>query len=79
VFTVTDDGPGVTDEEQQTIFEPGVRGQAGRHTSNGSGLGLALAVRVARSAGGSITTTPNSAGGCFALEVPLAQQANPSS
>jgi signal transduction histidine kinase len=79
VITVTDDGPGVTDEEQETIFEPGVRGQTGRQSSNGSGLGLALALRVARSAGATITTTPNTGGGCFTLALPLAQRVDPSS
>jgi signal transduction histidine kinase len=72
LITVTDDGPGVTDEEQRTIFEPGVRGQAGARSTDGTGLGLALALRVARSAGGSITTTPNTSGGRFSVELPLA-------
>lgn len=71
VITVTDDGPGVTAEEQLTIFEPGVRGRAGERSTNGSGLGLALALRVARSAGGSITTTPSTSGGRFTVELPL--------
>lgn len=79
VITVTDDGPGVTDGEEQTIFEPGVRGQTGTRSSNGSGLGLALAVRVARSAGGSITTRPGTSGGCFTVELPLARRADHSS
>lgn len=72
VITITDDGPGVTDDEQQTIFEPGIRGQAAKGSTNGSGLGLALALRIARSAGGSITATPSAGGGHFSVELPLA-------
>ena len=75
VITVTDDGPGVRDDERHTIFEPGVRGRTGKRSNEGSGLGLALAARVARSAGGTITTTPNTGGGCFTLELPLAERA----
>lgn len=71
VIDITDDGPGVTDEERQTIFDPGIRGQAGKNINNGSGLGLALALRMARSAGGSIAAVPNIDGGRFSVELPL--------
>ncbi len=47
-FLVEDDGPGVVGGER--IFEPGVTDGAG----SGSGLGLPLARRVARSAGGDV-------------------------
>jgi signal transduction histidine kinase len=72
LISVSDDGPGVTVEEQQTIFEPGVRGHVAAATREGSGLGLALALRVARSAGGNITAEPNDSGGLFVVELPLA-------
>lgn len=72
VIAVTDDGPGVPDDERQSIFEPGVRGRAAGRSAHGSGLGLALALRVARSAGGSIEATPRARGGCFTVELPLA-------
>ena len=67
---VIDDGPGVTAEEQETIFDPGMRGRAADGRENGSGLGLALAQRLARSAGGNISVEPSRSGGHFVVELP---------
>ena len=71
VIAVADDGPGVAPEEHDRIFEPGARGEAGRGTQ-GAGLGLALARRLARSAGGDVTVSEDRGGGAFAVKVPLA-------
>jgi signal transduction histidine kinase len=71
VVTVRDDGRGVTSDEQQQIFEPGVRGAAAEGTS-GAGLGLSLARRLARSAGGDIAVAESTNGAAFAIRVPLA-------
>lgn len=68
---VDDDGPGVRADESELIFEPGMRGSAaaeGRH--NGAGLGLALARRLARAAGGDIVVRPATDGGHFAVHLP---------
>ncbi len=70
---VVDDGPGISAAEQTTIFEPGVRGEAAEGRTDGAGLGLALARRLARSAGGEITAATGSAGGRFTLRLPLAR------
>jgi len=70
---VVDDGPGVTGAEQATIFDPGIRGHAAKNRSDGAGLGLALARRVARSAGGEITVAASRDGGRFTLRIPLAR------
>jgi signal transduction histidine kinase len=70
-IAVDDDGPGVAGGESDTIFEPGKRGRASAG-HDGAGLGLALAQRLARSAGGAITAEPNEAGGRFTLTLPLA-------
>jgi len=70
---VADDGPGVTEAEQTTIFDPGIRGDAAKNRTDGAGLGLALARRVARSAGGEITVTATGDGGRFTLRIPLAR------
>ena len=50
VFSVSDDGPGVGVDEAESIFEPAMRGTAGRRAGPSAGLGLALARRLARSA-----------------------------
>jgi signal transduction histidine kinase len=47
---VIDDGPGFGDANPADLFEPGFRGA----TSTGAGLGLSLARRLARSAGGDV-------------------------
>ena len=73
VVEVSDDGPGVSAHEQTTIFDPGERGSAAEGRSDGAGLGLALARRLARSAGGEITATPDRDGGRFTLRLPLAR------
>jgi signal transduction histidine kinase len=70
---VGDDGPGVADDERESIFEPGARGAVARGRADGAGLGLSLAQRLARSAGGEITVTPRSSGGRFTLRLPLAR------
>ncbi len=69
---VTDDGPGVAPDEASDIFEPGTRGGAAAGRADGAGLGLSLAQRLARSAGGEITLQPGAIGGDFRLKLPLA-------
>jgi signal transduction histidine kinase len=74
-FTVEDDGPGVTEEEKDKIFEPGVRGSAAkdeRAASRGAGLGLSLARRLARAASGDIEVGPSTigAGARFIVRLP---------
>src|SRR5581483_11720952 len=62
-FTVSDDGPGVSADEREHIFDPGVRGTAAANaTDDGAGLGLALARRLARAASGDVPPPPTPAG-----------------
>ena len=70
---VVDDGPGVSEAEATEIFEPGVRGDAAFARPDGAGLGLSLARRLARSAGGEIAVRSSAAGGDFTLRLPLAR------
>ena len=68
---VLDDGPGIAPDEASRIFEPGTRGLAATGRGDGAGLGLSLARRLARSAGGEITVRPEASGGEFTLALPL--------
>jgi len=72
VYEVADDGPGVREDERERIFEPAVRGSAGTALREGTGLGLALARRLARAAGGSVEALERDDGACFAVRVPRA-------
>lgn len=66
---VEDDGPGVPAGEENAIFEPGRRGD---HSHDGAGLGLSLARRLARSAGGDVEADPDAPGGRFVVRLPAA-------
>ena len=71
VYTIDDDGPGVSAAELARIFEPGVRGSAPRAGSGeGAGLGLALARRLARSINGDIVADAAVGGGRFLVRLP---------
>ncbi len=80
VLRVEDDGPGVLPSEVEPIFEPGVRGSAAAADAprledevtgmpDGAGLGLALARRLARAAGGDVVAT-GAPSGDFAARLP---------
>jgi signal transduction histidine kinase len=64
---VTDEGPGISIDDQQRIFE---RFERGSTKQPGTGLGLAISRRLARSMGGDITleSTPG-AGARFTLSL----------
>ena len=55
-LVVEDEGPGLSDEDRETLFTPFVRGSAARSSgARGTGLGLAVAHWLVQSARGSIT------------------------
>jgi signal transduction histidine kinase len=70
-LTVSDDGPGVDDEDKQRIFERFYRADPvrNRHTS-GTGLGLAIAAAVAEAHGGTIAVTDGDPGARFVVTLP---------
>jgi signal transduction histidine kinase len=71
LFAVDDDGPGVLPDEHESIFEPAVRGSAGRSSNSGAGLGLALSRRLARAVSGDVEARPGSSGH-FVVRLPAA-------
>jgi signal transduction histidine kinase len=69
-FAIDDDGPGVPAADLESIFEPGRRGPGSGLGSNGAGLGLALARRLARSAGGDVEAEHREGGARFVVTLP---------
>jgi signal transduction histidine kinase len=68
-FRISDDGPGLEPDELDSVFEPGVRGRAA-NGEPGAGLGLTLARRLARVAGGDVVVEDAVAGGTFVARLP---------
>jgi PAS domain S-box-containing protein len=69
---VEDTGAGMTDEEQQTLFEPFSQAKGAANTQEGTGLGLAISRKYARLMGGDICVTSNPGqGSVFRFEIPI--------
>ena len=73
VMTVTDHGPGLSEDQAEHIGEPFYRSDASRaRESGGTGLGLYLATLVAKAHGGSLTLRDTEdQGASFEVRVPL--------
>jgi signal transduction histidine kinase len=71
---VRDDGAGVAPAERERIFDPGVRGREPgiAEERRGAGLGLPLARRLARAAGGDVDLLPDGPGATFRVKLPPA-------
>lgn len=65
-ITVSDDGEGMGSDDTESVFVSGHRGPR----SDGAGLGLALARRVARTLGGDVRVTSASGPTSFTLSLP---------
>ena len=63
VVRVTDGGPGITDDELETVFDRFHRGRSGRTGPPGTGLGLAIARELARRWGGDLDLRGAEGGG----------------
>lgn len=75
LLAVEDDGPGIAPDDREAIFVPGRRGPtsaAGPLATTGAGLGLALARRLARTAGGDVQAESAPGGGRFVVRLPSA-------
>ena len=71
VIAVSDEGPGISGEEHERVFERFYRGEAGGGGA-GTGLGLSVVEALARRWGGEVTLATRPAGGTRAeLRLPL--------
>ncbi|REJ78810.1 MAG: HAMP domain-containing protein [Acidobacteria bacterium] len=74
VVTIEDHGPGVPEEEIDSLFKPFYRiGEARDRKSGGTGLGLAIAQRAVRSHNGSITARNTGNGLAVTIRLPVSE------
>ncbi len=73
---VLDDGPGISPEKQQQLFQPFVQADAQiQHQFGGTGLGLAISRQLVELMGGEITLQSEPGQGCcFTVRIPLQVQ-----
>jgi hypothetical protein len=77
VVEIADQGPGLTPEQADHVFERFYRGdQARTRKSGGSGLGLAIVAALVAAHGGTVwAESPPGGGAIFRFAVPLAPEA----
>ena len=72
LFSVTDEGPGIPEEEQQYVFNKYYRGARTKKTTDGIGLGLSIAKTIVEAHGGDIWVTGRAGAGCtFFFTIPV--------
>ncbi|MBK5187475.1 MAG: DUF4118 domain-containing protein [Gemmatimonadaceae bacterium] len=75
VISVSDRGGGISEDDQEKVFEPFYRASGTPPTAHGAGLGLAIARGLAAAQGGDVTYEPRAGGGSvFSLWLPAADQ-----
>lgn len=73
-FTISDEGPGIPEAEQELVFEPFFRGAYTRLGGvEGSGVGLAISRDFVTAHGGTLTILPAARGACLQVRLPLRQ------
>jgi signal transduction histidine kinase len=73
---VTDDGPGVPEDQRERIFDRFQRGDTAR-SRGGSGLGLAIARSLAERSGGELRVVPGPGGARLRLRLPADEPPRP--
>lgn len=77
VIEVIDDGPGLSDEDLAHVFDRFTRGEVGRRSGPGTGLGLPTARELVRRWGGDVTLENRTEGGAVARITLPAQTEEP--
>ncbi|GIT80802.1 two-component sensor histidine kinase [Leifsonia sp. LS1] len=76
IVTVEDDGPGIPEELQSTLFERFARGDSSRNRATGStGLGLAIVQAVVEAHGGDVSVRSEPGATAFTVSLPLVEGA----
>jgi len=63
VFTISDEGPGISDRDLEHIFEPFYQGTEGQRAQSGLGLGLSIVHQLVLAHGGQVSLTNRPDGG----------------
>lgn len=75
IVTISDRGPGISEEETELVFKRFYRSPRARQTHDGSGLGLAIARELVQAHGGQISVGSRESGGAtVTISLPLKQQ-----
>lgn len=69
ILQVQDNGPGISDANQKTVFTPFF---TTKREQGGTGLGLSIAKSLLERQGGKLTICPSNQGACFQITLPLA-------
>ncbi len=78
LLSVRDHGPGIPDEELESIFDKFVQSSKTKSGSGGTGLGLAICREIVSGHGGRVWAENNVDGGVtFYCEIPLASRSSP--
>ncbi|MEA3363209.1 MAG: ATP-binding protein [Thermodesulfobacteriota bacterium] len=73
-FVVVDHGPGITEAEWETVFEPFKRGSSSKGVP-GTGIGLATVAKIVRVSGGHAWVEETPGGGAtFMVELPISSK-----
>jgi len=79
IITVSDSGPGLSDDQAARVFERFYRADASRSRAHGgAGLGLSIVASIVRAHGGRVEVSPRSGGGSvFTVHLPIAPSTEP--
>lgn len=70
---ITDEGPGVAEEDADRVFEPFFRGsRQPEDAAKGTGIGLSIVQEYIQAHGGRISLIPSARGAHFRIELPYA-------